>query len=171
MSQDVKWGCPRTSNRDVLRESVTERHWSFPLTVPLCVLSEEIVRRAKRLWVNGRWLVSCQSQWKAPFSIPQEPFHWIVFGRKLGKNLGFVHGRISRSPLSGSEFREWIKIILPCLIFIVNNSNFKDESQLDGSLVKAGTEMINCDNDYNDDHCIDDDDIDEDGSVSDLSGT
>ena len=91
------------------------------LTVPLCVLSEEIVRRAKRLWVNGPWLVSCQSQWKAPFSIPQEPFHWIVFGRKLGKNLGFVHGRISRSPLSGSEFREWIKIILPCLIFIVNN--------------------------------------------------
>ena len=30
MSQDVQWGCPRTSNRDVLRESVTERHWSFP---------------------------------------------------------------------------------------------------------------------------------------------
>ena len=27
MSQDVQWGCPRTSNRDVLRESVTERHW------------------------------------------------------------------------------------------------------------------------------------------------
>ena len=31
MSQDVHWGCPRTSNRDVLRESVTERHWSFPV--------------------------------------------------------------------------------------------------------------------------------------------
>ena len=32
--------------------------------------------------------------------------------------------------------------------------------------------MINCDNDYNDDHDdIDDDDIDEDGSVNDLSGT
>ena len=57
-----------------------------------------------------------------PLNIPQEPFHWIVFGRKLCKNLGFVHGRISRSPLSDSEFREWIKIILPCLIFIVNNS-------------------------------------------------
>ena len=35
MSQDVQWGCPRTSNRDVLRESVTERHWSFPVIQPL----------------------------------------------------------------------------------------------------------------------------------------
>ena len=32
--------------------------------------------------------------------------------------------------------------------------------------------MINCDNDYSDDHDdINDDDIDEDGSVNDLSGT
>ena len=90
------------------------------LTVPLCVCC------LKKLWEEQKGSGWMGHGWSHVnhngrlLSIPQEPFHWIVFGRKLGKNLGFVHGRISRSPLTGSEFREWIKIILPCFLYLLS---------------------------------------------------
>ena len=52
MSQDVQWGCPRTSNRDVLRESVTERHWHCSQDGGTLDFSSTTTEEK---WIAGRW--------------------------------------------------------------------------------------------------------------------